>query len=131
MRVSSFSHPPHPHTHPDTITSLHPNLYCLLGQCSVTFFNPESYSTGSSSYPVSVAAADINGDGTSDIVVANANNADIYSISILLNTGNGEYGTPTVYSTGFGNTPSYMIVPDVLMVTTCPILLSQHQQWDV
>ncbi len=48
-------------------------------------------------YPYSVAAADVNGDGTPDLVVVTSNGS-----SVLLNKGNGTFETPVNYSTGSG-----------------------------
>ena len=45
----------------------------------------------------SVAAADVNGDNKTDIIVANENSA---TVSVLLNTGNGTFATQTTYATG-------------------------------
>ncbi|CAF4430234.1 unnamed protein product, partial [Rotaria magnacalcarata] len=65
-----------------------------------------TYLTGS--YPLCVEAADVNGDGKPDIIVANfvSNNA-----GVLLNVGNGAFSAQTTYSTGSG--PYYVAAADV------------------
>ncbi len=58
----------------------------LLKPRKRTFAAPVNYGAGSS--PSSVAAADLNGDGESDIIVANSN-----KLSVFLNLGNGVFPT--------------------------------------
>ena len=47
--------------------------------------------------PVSVIAADINGDGKPDLVTANGNNG---TVSILINNGDGTFAAPVSYAAG-------------------------------
>jgi hypothetical protein len=49
------------------------------------------------SYPISVAAADLNGDSSSDIIVANFLS---YTVSVLLNKGRGTFAPKVDYPTG-------------------------------
>src|SRR5262249_53583160 len=62
--------------------------------------------------PVSVAVADVNGDGHPDLVVANY---DYYSnsndVSVLLGKGDGTFQGPLFY--GAGGLPSAVVVADV------------------
>ncbi|CAF4178128.1 unnamed protein product, partial [Rotaria magnacalcarata] len=64
------------------------------------------YSTGIA--PDGVVAADVNGDGKPDIIVANylSNN-----VGVLLNIGSGTFTAQTTYSAGAG--PSCVAVADV------------------
>ena len=55
----------------------------LLGTGSGTFQPFSSFATGSNSTPVTVAVADLNGDGRPDIVTGNQSNN---TVSVLLNT---------------------------------------------
>ena len=77
--------------------------------CS-TFLNQTDYSTGTGSYPVSVAVVDVNSDDKPDIVVANYNSD---SVGVLLNTGNGTFLNQTTYSTGSDSNPQSVAVVDV------------------
>ena len=61
-------------------------IVVLLGNGDGTFQTPVRYSAGTS--PVSLAAADFNGDGILDLAVANAQSA---SVSILLGLGDGTF----------------------------------------
>ncbi|CAF5222363.1 unnamed protein product, partial [Rotaria magnacalcarata] len=70
-------------------------LQPFVTQCNTTFTGQTAYSTGTS--PNSVAAADVNGDGKPDIIVANFGSDNI---GVLLNTGNGTFAVQTTYSTG-------------------------------
>ncbi|CAF5052277.1 unnamed protein product [Rotaria magnacalcarata] len=65
-----------------------------------------TYSTGSN--PSAVSAADVNGDGKPDIIVANrvSNN-----VSVLLHIGNGTFAAQATYPTG--TTPFYVAAADV------------------
>lgn len=84
------------------------NVGVLLNNGSGTFSGPVTYSTGSSSGPYFVATSDINGDGYSDIIVANfAGN----NVGVLLNRGNGTFSPQITYSTG--TFPCSLAVADV------------------
>ncbi len=67
----------------------------LLGDGLGNFQPPTNTSTGSS-LPKSVAAGDVNGDGTIDLVTA-----DDDSISVLLGNGPGSFGSAQTYATGY------------------------------
>ncbi|CAF1339601.1 unnamed protein product, partial [Rotaria magnacalcarata] len=62
-----------------------------------TFLTQTAYLTGSG--PTCVTAADVNGDGKPDIIVANYNSK---GVSVLLNTGNGTFAAQATYPTGTG-----------------------------
>jgi hypothetical protein len=73
-------------------------------------FQPTTYNTLGNN-PISVAAGDFNGDGKLDLVVANNASANL---SVFLNTGNGQFGTPTLINVGVsGSFPIFMVVGDV------------------
>ena len=55
---------------------------------------------GTNSFPVSVAVGDFNGDGKLDLATADFN---ANTVSILLSTGAGTFGTNTDFGTGTGN----------------------------
>ncbi|CAF1312794.1 unnamed protein product [Didymodactylos carnosus] len=86
------------------------NIGVLLNTGNGTFTAQTTYSTGSSSNPLSVVAADINGDGKPDIIVANG---DASNVGVLLNTGNGTFTAQTTYSTGSGSHPESVAAADV------------------
>src|SRR5437762_765589 len=67
-----------------------------------------SYAAGAG--PYSVAAGDVNGDGTLDLVVANslAN-----SISVLLGNGDGTFQAARTFDAGLGSGPIWVVIADV------------------
>ncbi|CAF1633076.1 unnamed protein product, partial [Rotaria magnacalcarata] len=93
---------------PDIIVTTYgsSNVGVLLNTGNGTFAAQTTYSTGS--YPIEVAAADVNGDGKPDIIVANSGPNNV---GILLNTGNGRFSGQTIYSTG--NWPDSVVAADV------------------
>ncbi|CAF0980985.1 unnamed protein product [Rotaria sordida] len=86
------------------------NIGVLLNTGIGTFVAQVSYTTGTSSYPYSVAVADVNGDSKVDIIVANAN-AD--NVGVLLNTGTGTFAAQMSYTTGASSSPYYVVTTDV------------------
>jgi hypothetical protein len=75
----------------------------LLNMGAGTFI-AANYPAGPS--PVSVAMADLNGDGKADLAVASGT-----GVSVLLNNGNGTFGAPTSY--GSGTNPSSVAAGDL------------------
>jgi VCBS repeat-containing protein len=67
----------------------------LFGNGDGTFKAPVTYLTGPN--PMSVAVADVNGDGLPDIITGNPE-GEGGSISILLNQGNGTFAAPITFS---------------------------------
>jgi hypothetical protein len=72
----------------------------LLGNGDGTFQTPKIYSAGFN--PIAVALADLRGNGKLDIVVTDYYNSTVTSggVSVLLNNGNGTFGSPTTYTVG-------------------------------
>jgi hypothetical protein len=64
----------------------------LTGLGTGKFNKPVYYSTGSTANPVDVFLEDVNGDGKPDMVISNSDG----TISILLNKGEGTFGTASV-----------------------------------
>jgi hypothetical protein len=77
----------------------------LLGNGNGTFHSAVNFAAGS--YPVSVAVADVNGDGRPDLVVAN----ETTTVSVLLGNGNGTFQSPVSYTVGLS--PTSVAVADV------------------
>jgi hypothetical protein len=75
-------------------TNDHNTFYFVTAPCN-TLTSQVTYPTGSN--PYSVVAADVNGDGKPDIVVANSYSNDT---GVLLNTGNGTFAAQVTYPTG-------------------------------
>lgn len=65
---------------------------------AASFGPPVAYSTGGIR-PNSIAVADVNGDGDSDLVVANSSSN---TVGVLLGNGAGGFGAPTTYAVGSG-----------------------------
>ncbi|MGA8153356.1 MAG: FG-GAP-like repeat-containing protein [Terriglobales bacterium] len=102
----------------------------LLGNGDGTFETPVTY--GSGYQPLSVAVADVNGDGKQDAVVANfsatCNNCSNGGVSVLL--GNGDGTSQTAVSYGSGGLDAYGAAvadvngdgkPDLLVANFCEI----------
>jgi len=89
---------------PDIITAHGDNNVSVLpGKGDGTFDPPKVYSVANQ--PESVALRDVNGDGTNDIVTASpyaSTNPDSGRVSVLLGDGNGNFGTQTNYTVGYG-----------------------------
>jgi hypothetical protein len=79
----------------DSSTTEH-GIRMLLGAGDGTFFSDQLISNGGQAarFPVSIAAADFNGDGHLDLVTGNS----LGSLSVLLGHGNGTFGNPRVLS---------------------------------
>lgn len=87
----------------------------LLGTSTGTFGLVTTYSTltissGSGYGPRGIAVADVNKDGRPDLLTANYLGN---SVGVLLNTGAGMFGPATIYSAGYGSTPTGIVVADV------------------
>jgi hypothetical protein len=80
----------------------------LLGNGDGTFRPPLRYGSGGQ-LPIWVAIGDVNRDGKSDLVVANANSN---SVSVLLGNGDGTFQTPTTYGSG-GVSPRHVALGDL------------------
>jgi len=70
----------------------------LFGNGDGTFQPQVLYSTGDTTYPGLITLADVNKDGKLDIIESNGDN----TVSVLLNTGNGTFGSPIILSGGNG-----------------------------
>ena len=72
----------------------------LLGNGNGTFQAPQNFAAGPS--PITVAVADLTGDGIADLVVGNGNTPGIASVYVLLGNGNGTFqAQQTFASSGF------------------------------
>lgn len=80
----------------------------LLGKGNGTFAPQVKYSAGAGTDPVGIAAADFNGDGKPDLVVADFGN---HSVSVLINSGTGTFNAAVQY--GVGNSPSAVAAADL------------------
>ncbi len=78
----------------------------LLGNGDGTFQARQTFATAAK--PVSVAVADVNGDGRLDLTVANSSSA---AVSVLLGNGNGTFQAARNFTTGTG--PYFVAVGDV------------------
>jgi hypothetical protein len=92
------------------------NVSVLLGKGDGTFGPPQTFDRNT--YPVSVAVADVNGDGKPDLVVLNegtfnptTGNFDNRGIQILLGKGDGTFGPAQSFAGG--SNPTSVVVGDV------------------
>src|SRR5207248_1503974 len=68
----------------------------LLGNGNGTFQSRRTFAVGASqTYPVSVAVADVSGDGNKDLIVANGIGG---TVSVLLGNGNGTFGPQQTFA---------------------------------
>jgi hypothetical protein len=85
---------------PDLLTanSYGYSVSLFAGTGTGTFQAPVSYSFGTTSAPLDVVVADINGDGRPDVLAANAGNN---TVGTLVNLGSGNF-QPAIYPVGTG-----------------------------
>jgi hypothetical protein len=85
------------------------DISVLLGKGNGTFATQVKYAAGTGGPdPVSIVAADVNGDGKPDLIVADSGTN---KISVLINSGTGTFGTAVPYSVG--KVPSAVAVGDL------------------
>jgi hypothetical protein len=80
-----------------------------LAQTPASFAPVAPYSTGAGGFPISLAVADVNGDGRPDLLTVSQ---VTYTAGVQLGTGTGTFGAVTSYSTG-GGIPWSIAVADV------------------
>jgi Bacterial Ig-like domain (group 3)/FG-GAP-like repeat len=87
-----------------------PEIDVLLGNGNGTFNAPSSYGSGGSC-PTSIAIGDVNGDGDTDLVVANLSNGSNLEgeVSVFLGNGTGTFGSPVNYDSGGSGAQSVAI----------------------
>ena len=93
-----------------TANSGNDSVSVLLGDGAGALAAPETYGSGASSIPHSVAIGDLNRDGKLDVVTANSG---IDNVSVLLGDGVGGLAAPVDYSTGTGSSPDSVAVADL------------------
>jgi len=100
----------------------------LLGNGDGTFQSTKSYASGINT--VSIAVADVNGDGKPDVIVANNSfgASSTSNLGVLLGNGDGTFGEPQTYSSGGGPSVSVAVAdvngdgkPDILAANECGI----------
>ncbi len=98
----------------------------LLGNGDGTFQAAQSYSAGGYGAS-SISVADVNGDGSPDLLVATcSSNCIAGAVAVLFGNGDGTFKAPVIYNSG-GQQASFVIVadvdrdgrPDVLVANIC------------
>jgi uncharacterized protein (TIGR03437 family) len=85
------------------------SVLVFLGLGNGSFQSPTSYPAGMN--PTFVTAADVNGDGAQDLVVAAHAPNFVFKVAVLLGIGNGTFGPATTFTTGYG--PALIAVADL------------------
>lgn len=112
--------------HPDVVTASNDTgggagiVSVLHNTGNGTFAAPETYTVDNSSYEhkLSVAVGDLNGDGQPDLVVIDfmqsvATGSYVGAVWVMLNHGDGTFGTPTRYLSSAPATQGDVAVADV------------------
>ena len=81
----------------------------FLGQGNGTFQGPASYPAGVN--PNFITAADVNGDGAADLLVATRTANWAFRVAVLLGNGNGTFGSTAQFATDYG--PVGIVVADL------------------
>ena len=108
------------------------NVGVLLGNGNGTFQSAQSYASGGYT-AVSVATGDLNGDGKTDLVVANqcqsSANCTNGSVGVLLGNGDGTFQVAANYASGGNNTAAVIVGdlnadgrPDLVLANQCQVL---------
>ena len=84
------------------------SVYVLLNDGAGGFGTPSKLTAGT--YPYSVWAGDLNGDGKQDLVVAASNSRAAYTLMALRGNGDGSFQPPVTVSTLYG--PSGVLIRD-------------------
>ncbi|MBI1920739.1 MAG: VCBS repeat-containing protein [Geobacter sp.] len=72
----------------------------LLGNGDGTFKPAVPYSTGTGTYPISLAVDDFNHDGVVDLAVVDSRSSDVGNIAVMLGNGDGTLLSPVYYVEG-------------------------------
>jgi hypothetical protein len=90
----------------DVLLGLGGNSFELVEPCSTCANVPASVGV----HPLSVAIADVNGDGKPDLATANSGSGNV---SILLGNGDGTFQAQLEFSTGSQSAPSSVVIEDL------------------
>ncbi|HTX36596.1 MAG TPA: FG-GAP-like repeat-containing protein, partial [Bryobacteraceae bacterium] len=86
-------------------------IYLFLGNGDGTFTAGASFSAGQ--YPLHLAAADVNGDGKLDLVVATTNNGITGALAVFLGNGNATFAGQPLIPTATGDFPQWISILDL------------------
>src|SRR5205085_1849908 len=104
------------------------NVSVLLGNGDGTFQGARNFAAGL--YPVSVAVADVNGDGHPDLAVANVgNNFMAVNVSVLLGNGDGTFQGARNFDAG--QVPHSVAVRDVNGDGPTDLTVANHSSYNV
>ncbi|CAF4176589.1 unnamed protein product, partial [Adineta steineri] len=98
--------------HQDIIITLYysQSILIFVGYGNGTFFQGNTYSTGSGSQPYSIAVADVNNDNQLDIIVSNCRTNNVV---VFIGESNGNFPNQRTYSTGANSCPTWVILSDI------------------
>ncbi|CAF4907610.1 unnamed protein product, partial [Rotaria sp. Silwood1] len=99
------------------------NIYIFLGNGNGTFTFSQSYLTGQSSEPSSVAVADLNKDNQTDIVVTNSGTSNVL---VFFGLDNGKFSSPKSYSLEYESRPASVAIGDINNDTLLDIVVANY-----
>ncbi|CAF4840218.1 unnamed protein product, partial [Rotaria sp. Silwood1] len=99
------------------------NIYIFLGNGNGTFTFSQSYLTGQSSEPSSVAVADLNKDNQTDIVVTNSGTSNVL---VFFGLDNGKFSSPKSYSLEYESRPASVAIGDINNDTLLDIVVAKY-----
>ena len=86
------------------------NVGLFFGNGNGNFLNQITFSTGSGSYPITIAAADFNADRVADIAITDLVESNV---KVFFGDGNGNFGNQITLSTGSDAAPYSLAIGDI------------------
>ncbi|CAF4016179.1 unnamed protein product [Adineta steineri] len=86
------------------------SILIFFGYGNGTFVEGNTYTTGSGSYPYSIAVGDVNNDNQLDIIVTNCGTNNVV---VFIGEGDGTFPNQRTYSTGNNSSPTWIVLGDI------------------